>query len=346
MEKIASVGLRVPASILEHFRLPDADGDDAVPSHNIGQALERYAADIATPLGPIARSIDVQMKSDPGADLAFFQCPILHPCALFWFLCDISAPFAMLIAEHCPGGVLDLVVWADEATSGNALRPDSSRKFMSVYWSVLQLPDHIRSQDWGWLPFAVISYNCLKAIEAELSGLLRRTLRTFFLDGVSNFASGFDVRLGRFGDRPWHKPQSISLLCAVALPCPMHPGQLGQAQFFFGVQLFQSSLINRAPWGSGRTFWGGGACGLCLSTRRVTGKLSALLQDEQAFRQALCVKGAAGTKCCLECRNILNVDPAKARCAREVAPPCRLPQDRPRPPQVYLNVLPPLCLDD
>ncbi len=119
-----------------------------------------------------------------------------------------------------------MVVWADEATSGDALRPDSSRKIMSVYWSVLQLPDHIRSQDWGCLPFAVISYNCLKTVAAELSGLLRRALRTFFLDGVSNFASGFSVRLGRSGDRPWHKPHSF--FCAVASPCPAHPGQLEQ----------------------------------------------------------------------------------------------------------------------
>ena len=90
MEKVASVGLRVPASILEHFRLPDADGDDAVPAHNIGQALERYAADIATPLGPIARSIDVPMKSDPGADPVFFSVPF---CTLVRYFgsCVVSA---------------------------------------------------------------------------------------------------------------------------------------------------------------------------------------------------------------------------------------------------------------
>lgn len=176
IEKIASLGLRVPLNVLKHFRGSAGDDDDGFPLHNIGRAVERYACDIVTPFGQIVQSMPVQL-----ADKSMYDCPILHPLALLWFLCSVSAQFASLIADHCVDGVFDIVLWADDAVSGNSLRPDASRKFMSVYWSVLQLPEYARSADWGWLPFTIVSANCLKTVQAELSGLLRRTLHVFFL---------------------------------------------------------------------------------------------------------------------------------------------------------------------
>ncbi len=50
------------------------------------------------------------------------------------------------------------------------------------------------------------------------------------------------------------------------------------------------------------------SCGLRSCLRRLTGRAKAFLQDESSFKQGLIVTGAAGIKCCLECRNVVNTD--------------------------------------
>ena len=67
---------------------------------------------------------------------------------------------------------------------------------------------------------------------------------------------------------------------------------------FFQPASFNFSIGVTLPDGRG---------GSCL--HRV--EMGPFIQDEKAQKNANSVKGAAGTRCCLKCRNILNIDPQR-----------------------------------
>ena len=220
IERVASLGLKIPAKALLHFRCSGDDGDDdGIPTHSVAEAVTRYSSSIESPIGTVIQRMQLKMK-----DGSFFDCPFIHPCAILWFLCSISTGYGHLIAEYCSSGTLDLVIWADEAVSGNSLRPDLNRKFLSVYFSVLQWPDYVRASDWGWIPITVLSANFVKLVSAELSGVLRKILHVFFTEGGANFTTGFEATLGSSGPRISARPPPFRVrVIARPVPCPLVP---------------------------------------------------------------------------------------------------------------------------
>ena len=70
-------------------------------------------------------------------DIGGHTVEYIHPAALIYYLCAISAGFRTVmsnaVAAAAPGPC-NIVLYSDAATPGNVFRPDKGRKFEAFYW--------------------------------------------------------------------------------------------------------------------------------------------------------------------------------------------------------------------
>ena len=75
-----------------------------------------------------------------------------------------------------------IVVYVDEITPGNPLKPDNKRKLSVAYWSFLELKQHLRHEAY-WMPLACLRYHLVSKLQGGMSeffvGLLQRSLEPF-----------------------------------------------------------------------------------------------------------------------------------------------------------------------
>ena len=131
-----------------------------------------------------------------------------------------------------------LVLYLDEVTPGNLLRPDNRRKMVAWYASFLELGNFLRLET-AWLTIGIIRSTQAKLVAAGLSGVMRHLMRKTFLG-----------------------PRSISNAgILVPLACP--------------ILLFA--------------------------------KFHRLIADEAACKAVWNVKGAAGIRPCMDCKNVVAI---------------------------------------
>ena len=138
----------------------------------------------------------------------------------------------------CPpsfGNPWSIVLYLDEITPGNPLRPDNKRKMTAFYASFLQLGGFLRVEE-AWLTLGILRSSIVKDVKGGMSGVLRSLLRDMFLGPRSLRTGGIVVH---------------------------------------GTILFA--------------------------------KFGRLLGDEAAGKSVWSVKGAAGTRPCLDCKNVVSI---------------------------------------
>jgi len=95
-----------------------------------------------------------------------------------------------------PGQPLTLVMYLDEVTPGNVLRPDNLRKFWAVYISFRELPTWCLTREQFWLPIAVLRTSMSTRIKGGISNCCRLLLRSILFDPCNAVDVGFAVALG------------------------------------------------------------------------------------------------------------------------------------------------------
>ena len=102
--------------------------------------------------------------------------------------------------EHTVGtksNPLDVVMYNDEVTPGNAMNPSNSRKFSAWYWSFIQIGRWVLMQEWAWLICGVFHSGNMKLIEGGLAWCLTTVLRLFFApDGGALATTGATLVFG------------------------------------------------------------------------------------------------------------------------------------------------------
>ncbi len=175
-----AIGLSVPLSVINKLRSvwdDDCSGDEGSNSDlfsRMGGKPQSYVSSITTPYGKLFMSLDL------GAEDGVFKWPLLNPIALLWYLCDRHSRFGSYLIEKLSGGIAEIAIWADEATSGNELRPDNHTKFFRMLWTITNLDEHFRSQDTGWFPIGIMRYDDLKRVRGHFSSVLGSVFRLFF----------------------------------------------------------------------------------------------------------------------------------------------------------------------
>lgn len=111
------------------------------------------------------------------------------PQKILKYLADESAPFAALLGEtHMRHQAQwHVVLYTDEITPGNVLRPDNARKIWAFYFSFREFGASILCKEEAWIPLAVLRSTVAKNVKGQLSCATRHLLRRLFAedDGLS-----------------------------------------------------------------------------------------------------------------------------------------------------------------
>ena len=151
----------------------------------LGAAVAAHAKS-STPYGLVVQSMDI-------GDGVMWD--FINPFALIYHLTSISTAFSEFFHEavHRARGELQVLIYGDEFVPGNPNRVDKGRSLMSYYYSFLSFPTYMLNMCQGWFVFGELRNKLLKETD-ECSGhgaMVALMLKTFFVDGVSNFTKGF-----------------------------------------------------------------------------------------------------------------------------------------------------------
>lgn len=172
-----AAGLNVPLTVIQRLvdelTREDSDSDeDDVPvassSKRTAQHVLEYCSGITTPFGNLMQQWMLPGKN--GADIVW---DVFQPFAMLWALCVKVPQFASFLYMHLNGIESRIVFWTDETSCGNKMRPDNRRRFIAVYFSWVDLPEYWRSCDYGWLPVGFLSYDTMRLVKSEVSGIMR-----------------------------------------------------------------------------------------------------------------------------------------------------------------------------
>ena len=117
----------------------------------------------------------------------------LQSCPAFRDMFMLTA--AATIAKHEP---LSMILYHDEFTPGQVLKPDNKRKTTCFYFTFAQFGDFIRSE-FAWIPCGALRHTTASLVNGGLSTAVKVVLRSFFF-GAENFATGAVMTLADMGN--------------------------------------------------------------------------------------------------------------------------------------------------
>ena len=118
------------------------------------QCVEQKLAQTETPYGPLVKVMEAEREPPPEAPAAappdYIQINYICPFALLWLMCATSGTFFDLL---CTAGLQPqpsfgtgdrpvgrLAIYFDDVMPGNLHRPDKGRKYMALYWTLMDWP--------------------------------------------------------------------------------------------------------------------------------------------------------------------------------------------------------------
>ena len=96
------------------------------------------------------------------------------------------------------------LLYADEITPGNPLRPDNKRKQTAIYCSFLEFGASL-SSEYSWLTLGVVRGTVLKTINGGLSGAMRCLVRSMFIGDSSIGSAGILLPTGSIFFCKYHR---------------------------------------------------------------------------------------------------------------------------------------------
>jgi hypothetical protein len=141
----------------------------------------------------------VRLPYKSGGDFAW---PVVLPQD--WLQCCLRVPaFLDIFVEavrRTPCSLTspwNLVLYLDEVTPGNPLRPDNKRKITAFYASFLELGDFLSSEA-AWLTIGTLRTSIAKDIVGGMSNVVRQLLRAMFVGPTSLAVGGAVLQSGLF----------------------------------------------------------------------------------------------------------------------------------------------------
>ena len=100
---------------------------------------------------------------------------------------------ALEVADSNP---LTGVLYMDEVTPGNVLRPDNARKVWAIYMGFREYDDNIAFREQFWIPIAVIRNTIANKVAGGISQCVRLLARSFLFEPCKAAVVGFAVDVG------------------------------------------------------------------------------------------------------------------------------------------------------
>ena len=143
-----------------------------------------------TPYGSLTKSFEAEVQAEAGAIRSWCSISYACPCALLWLLCQTNRRFFQLLRHASnmlqPPGMVErfgrLAIYFDDVMPGNVHRPDKGRKYMAVYWTLLDFPLWMLQSGKGWFVLTYVPAALYKKMLGAEAQLLRLILKIFFPD--------------------------------------------------------------------------------------------------------------------------------------------------------------------
>ena len=97
---------------------------------------------------------------------------IAHPLVWLYTAANTCLLFYNFLKDALGGAAGRVVLYADEATPGNVLRMEPNRKYLAVYWSVMEFPDWFLQTRTAWFPICFVPVPQLKRLLGGTSALI------------------------------------------------------------------------------------------------------------------------------------------------------------------------------
>ena len=135
-------------------RTTDADDE---PSHTARVAdLHKYD-DVGSVYGTLVSEFDFQPDLSKEAVV---QIQYINPFALLHWLGAKALPFLLFLRSCLAGMEGQMIFYADEVTPGNNKRHDEGRKYVAMYWSLVEFPDLVYRT-----ACSVVVYSCVRPVQ-------------------------------------------------------------------------------------------------------------------------------------------------------------------------------------
>ena len=147
---------------------------------------------MVTPYGTVATTIELPAVN---GDTITLHCN--NPFAFLWAASSLNNEFGNFIHGHLTAnnGKGRVVVYIDETTPGNALRPDNGRKFEALLFSFAELPHWYLNRMHGFFKFAFIQTVDVIKVVGGLPAIVKAMMYKFFSPADFNFAaSGVELQ--------------------------------------------------------------------------------------------------------------------------------------------------------
>ena len=186
-------------------RLPEVEeaGSSSSSSSKTRQGIRQNLTKFAyanTSYGPVLQELELPLATGGTVKWQAF-----HPMALLWLLCSTSTAFADIVenklasCSSSPSRPLHIIFYVDEASPGNLLKIDNSRKCQAFYFSIGEFGHDLLCHEHVWLLAGVIRSNLARQIDGGLACVWKHMLHLFF-GREHNFATSGAV-LPLNGDR-------------------------------------------------------------------------------------------------------------------------------------------------
>lgn len=146
--------------------------------------LSRLSSDLAnrsTPFGKLIQSIQAST----------LRIEVIHPMALIFALSEESPKFRALMLSIIGDGrrPLRIVLFIDEMTLGNVLRPDLGRAVQDLFWTFVDFPGWFLVRQDAWFVFTALRSVEKNKLSGSVSELMKHVVHTFWSQHGPNFAT-------------------------------------------------------------------------------------------------------------------------------------------------------------
>ncbi len=182
-------------------RLSALAGTGYVSTSALSQILGQVDPGSSSSRSSIRRQVNADLNASPygpclvETDLAGYKWTAVNPFALLSIMCEQCPEFSEALAktnEKAPCSAADpwrLIFYVDEATPGNLLRADNTRKAWLFYWSIAELGPELLCKAHMWFLGGVLLSTHAKAV-GGLSFAFKKLLGLFFGESFNFSTSG------------------------------------------------------------------------------------------------------------------------------------------------------------
>ena len=119
-----------------------------------------------------------------------------NPFALLYYVCTAFPHFFAFVQTHYMStspSLHKVVLYTDEAVSGNQMRPGSPRELQCYYYTLAFFPAWWRKRKHGWFPLGFMHTGLEAEVAGKLSGILKNVLLMLFSPTGFNLAVGIHI---------------------------------------------------------------------------------------------------------------------------------------------------------